>query len=138
MLWSFALLMMILPLCMSCGSSSDDDTPTLNFTKDLIVGNFSWTVTSVQVTKGKPIHTPKEGDHITFFADNTCESSESMETAYRITDGKIETYYARTQEPIYVYILTAIQGDELTVLRNGTLSDYSTCTLKMKKTVKEE
>ena len=132
-MWSMLMLVaMMLPLCTSC-SKDGDDTPSMKFTKELITGNFGWVITSVQVTKGTPIHTPQVGDFIIFYADGSCLSSQSMETAYRITSGKIETYYAETLEPMYVYTLTATNGDELTVRRDGTLDDMSRCVIKLKK-----
>ena len=46
-----------------------------------------------------------------------------METAWRITNGRIETYYKQTEEPMYVYTLLSVNADEIMVRIDGTLDD---------------
>ena len=92
------------------------------FTKELIAGDFQWKVNSISIKRGaSSIIT--EGKTIRFNGDGSCEGFHSMENAWRINNGRIETYYKQTEEPIYVYTLLSSNSDELLVRIDGTLDD---------------
>ena len=92
------------------------------FTKELIAGDFQWKVNSISIKRGaSSIIT--EGKTIRFNEDGSCEGFHSMENAWRINNGRIETYYKQTEEPIYVYTLLSSNSDELLVRIDGTLDD---------------
>lgn len=92
------------------------------FTKEIIAGDFKWKVNSVSIKRGaSSIIT--EGKTIRFYEDGSCEGFYSMENAWRINNGRIETYYKQTEEPIYVYTLLSSNSDELLVRIDGTLDD---------------
>ena len=100
-----------------------NDVPTEKaFTKDIIAGDFQWYVNSVSIKRGSG-NSIKEGKTIRFYEDGTCEAFHSMETAWRINNGKIETYYKQTEEPMYVYTLLSANVDEIIVRIDGTLDD---------------
>ena len=103
---------------------SSSTSTTQNFTKDLIAGDFSWKVKSVAFEQGSSSSIAQD-KVITFKEDGTCVGFLSMENAWRINNGRIETYYASTNEPIYTYTLLSKNddGDELTIRINGTLDD---------------
>jgi len=56
-----------------------------------------------------------------------------METAWRITNGKIETFYKQTNEPMFVYTLLSQTEDGITVQMNGTLDDDLQATIILDK-----
>ncbi len=57
-----------------------------------------------------------------------------METAYRIENGRIFTYYAVTNEPMYIYTLLSKSGDTMSVNVNGTLDEIDqSITITMRK-----
>ena len=92
------------------------------FTKELIAGDFQWKVNSISIKRGaSSIIT--EGKTIRFNEDGSCEGFHSMENAWRINNGRIETYYKQTEEPIYVYTLLSSNSDELLVRIEGTLDN---------------
>ena len=92
------------------------------FTKELIAGDFQWEVNSISIKRGaSSIIT--EGKTIRFNEDGSCEGFHSMENAWRINNGRIETYYKQTEEPIYVYTLLSSNSDELLVRIDGTLDN---------------
>lgn len=92
------------------------------FTKEIIAGDFQWKVNSVSIKRGaSSIIT--EGKTIRFNEDGSCEGFHSMENAWRINNGRIETYYKQTEEPIYVYTLLSSNSDELLVRIEGTLDN---------------
>ena len=111
----------------SCGS---DDEPNLQFDKNTIVA--TWEITEVQ---GNPEWWwIAKGTALTFNSNGTCLTGFSMEDSYKIEGGQVKTYYAETQEPMYVYELLGKNGNTLTVKMKGTLdeSDLSTV-FKMRK-----
>lgn len=92
------------------------------FTKEIIAGDFQWKVNSISIKRGaSSIIT--EGKTIRFNEDGSCEGFHSMENAWRINNGRIETYYKQTEEPIYVYTLLSSNSDELLVRIEGTLDN---------------
>ena len=92
------------------------------FTKEIIAGDFQWKVNSISIKRGaSSIIT--EGKTIRFNEDGSCEGFHSMENAWRINNGRIETYYKQTEEPIYVYTLLSSNSDELLVRIDGTLDN---------------
>lgn len=92
------------------------------FTKEIIAGDFQWKVNSVSIKRGASSKIT-EGKTIRFKEDGSCEGFHSMENAWRINNGRIETYYKQTEEPIYVYTLLSSNSDELLVRIDGTLDD---------------
>ncbi len=112
----------------SC-SSDDDGTPSMSFDTQTIVG--TWEITSVG---NKSLPEFQNGATITFYSDGTCIGVMDMENAYRIKDGKIFTYYSKTDEPMYVYSLLSKQDNNLTVRVNGTLDESNvSVTIQLKK-----
>ena len=111
----------------------------LPFTQDLIAGDFQWYVESVTFQRGSNGSIYK-GKNIRFYTDGKCEGFHSMETAWRITSGRIETYYAQTNEPMYSYTLLSKTTDdnELTVRIDGTLDDNLQATVVMSKKLIED
>lgn len=92
------------------------------FTKELIAGDFQWKVNNVSIKRGSSSKII-EGKTIRFNEDGSCEGFHSMENAWRINNGRIETYYKQTEEPIYVYTLISSNSNELLVRIDGTLDD---------------
>ena len=97
-------------------------TPEKPFTKEIIAGDFQWKVNSVSIKRGSN-NQIYEGKKIRFNEDGTCEVFHSMENAWRINNGRIETYYQQTNEPMFVYTLLAANDNELKVRIDGTLDD---------------
>lgn len=116
------------------------NTPTAsNFTQEMIVGDFAWNVGSVTFKRGSNSLIKK--DHtIRFYADGKCEGFHAMETAWRITAGRLETYYDKTNEPIYTYTLlsSTTDGESLTVRIEGTLDNSFQATAVLNKTLSVE
>lgn len=92
------------------------------FTKEIIAGDFQWKVNSVSIKSGSNSQMT-EGKTIRFKEDGTCEAFHSMETAWRINNGRVETYYQQTEEPMFVYTLLAVNDNEIKVRIDGTLDD---------------
>lgn len=118
----FFSLMFSALVFVSCGS---DDEPDLKFDKNTIVG--TWEITEVQ---GSPewrwIVT---GTMLAFNSNGTCSTGFSMEDSYKIEGGQVKTYYAETQEPMYVYELMGKNGNTLTVKMKGTLDESNLSTV---------
>lgn len=118
----FFSLMFSALVFVSCGS---DDEPDLQFDKNTIIG--TWEITEVQ---GSPewrwIVT---GTILTFNSNGTCSTGFSMEDSYKIEGGQVKTYYAETQEPMYVYELMGKNGNTLTVKMKGTLDESNLSTV---------
>lgn len=118
----FFSLMFSALVFVSCGS---DDEPDLQFDKNTIIG--IWEITEVQ---GSPewwwIVT---GTMLTFNSNGTCSTGFSMEDSYKIEGGQVKTYYAETQEPMYVYELMGKNGNTLTVKMKGTLDESNLSTV---------
>ena len=132
-LWHLLAVVMVAMLSVgftSCGSD-DDDEPTLKITKDMLVG--SWEVTNVTANSGDELRKVYVGATMKFYSDGTCACSDYMENAYRISNGRLETYYKETGEPMFVYTLLAQKGDVIKLMRNGTLDDHSVCMLTLEK-----
>lgn len=89
----------------SC-SSDDDDSPSMSFDTQTIVG--TWEITNVG---NKSLPEFQNGATMTFYSDGTCKGVMEMENAYRIKNGKIYTYYSETDEPMYVYSLLSKQDN---------------------------
>ena len=92
------------------------------FTKEIIAGDFQWKVNNVSIKRGSS-SIITEGKTIRFYENGSCEGFHSMENAWRINNGRIETYYKQTEEPIYVYTLLSSNSDELLVRIDGTLDN---------------
>ncbi len=101
---------------------SSDVPSEKTFTKEIIAGDFQWNAKSVSIKRGSS-NSVKEGKTIRFYEDGTCQAFHSMETAWRINNGRIETYYKQTEEPMYVYTLLSANTDEIIVRIDGTLDD---------------
>ena len=110
----------------SC-SSDDNDEPSLSFTKEIVVGK--WKITNIT---GNNVRITV-GSEAEFNNDGTCKGWFWMENAYRIEGGRIKTYYASTNEPMFVYTLLSQSGNSLSVRMDGTLDDNTSCTLTLQK-----
>ena len=100
-----------------------DNSPTeKSFTKEIIAGNFQWKVNSVSIKRGSG-NSIIQGKTIRFYEDGTCEAFRSMENAWRINNGRMETFYKQTNDPMYVYTLLSANSDEIMVRIDGTLDD---------------
>ena len=110
---------------------STNPSTILAFTKELITAS-SWVVEGFNIVKGSNSSIQK-GKTITFKNDGSCEAFHSMENAWRITNGRIETYYKQTNEPMFVYTLLSQKDGNLTVRMNGTLDDNLEATLTLAK-----
>ncbi len=121
-LFLFFSLMIAAMVFVSCGS---DDEPNLVFDKDTIVG--TWEITEVQGTPEWWWIT--KGTMLKFNSNGTCTTGFSMEDAYKIEGGQVKTYYAETQEPMYIYELQDKKGNTLTVKMKGTLEESNLSTV---------
>lgn len=118
----FFSLMFSALVFVSCGS---DDEPDLQFDKNTIIG--TWEITEVQ---GSPEwRWIVKGTTLTFNSNGTCSTGFSMEDSYKIEGGLVKTYYAETQEPMYVYELMGKKGNTLTVKMKGTLDESNLSTV---------
>lgn len=99
-----------------------------------MISSTSWRVKNINIERGKS-SSIQNGKVIKFNGDGTCQGFHSMETAWRINSGRIETFYKKTNEPIYVYTLLSQNGDEVQVRVNGTLDDDLQAILTMKKEI---
>ena len=104
----------------------------INITPDMIDEKYEWTVESFNITRGNNSDLQK-GKTIRFKNDGSCEAFHSMETAWRINNGRIETYYKKTNEPMYVYTLLSISDNKVTIKMNGTLDDNLEATIVFKR-----
>ncbi len=126
------LAAMMMPVLTACGG--DDDDNSMSFTKEMLVDEHSfWEIKDIQGNNTRLI----KGATAKFYANGTCKGFDSSETYYEIKGGKLYTYYGYTMEPMFVYTLQSRHvddyNDELTVKVDGTLDDYSTCTIIMRK-----
>ena len=118
----FFSLMFSALVFVSCGS---DDEPDLQFDKNTIIG--TWEITEVHgLPEWRWIVT---GTMLTFNSNGTCSTGFSMEDSYKIEGGQVKTYYAETQEPMYVYELMGRNGNTLTVKMKGTLDESNLSTV---------
>lgn len=128
MLLLFAAVFSVSMAATSCGD--DDDGPAMAFERQSVIG--TWTITSVN---GTSFPSFTSGSALTFNGDGTCETAGDMETAWRIEGGKIYTYYAKTDEPMYVYTLLSKSGDTMSVRVTGTLDEsHLSITISMHRT----
>ena len=104
----------------------------INITPDMIDEKYEWTVESFNITRGNNSNLQK-GKTIRFKNDGSCEAFHSMENAWRINNGRIETYYKKTNEPMYVYTLLSISDNKVTIKMNGTLDDNLEATIVFKR-----
>ena len=120
----------IMSFAFSSCSSSDDDTPSLAFDTNTIVGK--WTITDV--SGNSDWYWIAEGKTLEFKNDGSCQTDFNMENAYKIKNGKIETFYKATEEPMLIYTLQANNNGVLTVKVSGTLDESNlSVIIKMKK-----
>jgi len=121
-LFLFFSLMVATMALVSCGN---DDEPNLQFDKETIVG--TWEINDVQGTpEWRWVAT---GTRLTFNSNGTCSTGFSMEDSYKIEGGQVRTYYAETQEPMYIYELLKKDGSTLTVKMKGTLDESNLSTV---------
>lgn len=126
----FASLLLIAVFgCMfaSCGSNGDGESDSLSFTD--IVG--SYVITNISGTNSHSWL--KSGQIMTFNSDGTCTTGFTMEDSWKNENGKIHTYYKKTNEPMYVYELKARNGNAYDVQMNGTLDDNTSLRLTLQK-----
>ena len=121
----FILFFSLVVATMGLVSCGNDDEPNLQFDKETIVG--AWEITEVQGT-------PEwwwiaKGIALTFNSNGTCSTGFSMEDSYKIEGGQVKTYYAETQEPMYIYELQGKKGNTLTVKMKGTLDESNLSTV---------
>lgn len=127
----FILFFSLMVTTMALVSCGNDDEPNLQFDKETIIG--TWEITEVQGT-------PEwwwiaQGNALTFNSNGTCSTGFSMEDSYKIEGGQVKTYYAETQEPMYIYELQGKKENSLTVKMKGTL-DESNLSMVFKMTKK--
>lgn len=128
-LFGIALLSVLMGVSFSGCSSSDDEgggggDSGIEATYEKIVGD--WYVTSIDVIKGD--HANWQGGKNLYFREGgTCKTCNRMENRYKINNGKIETYYSETFEPMFVYTLLYWEKDKIILRRDGTLDDTSSC-----------
>ena len=119
----FILLAIVTTFIMSLGvsscSSSDDDNPSLAFDTNIIVGK--WTITDVSGTSDW--YWIAKGKTLEFKNDGSCQTDFNMENAYKIKNGRVETFYKATEEPMLIYTLQANNNGVLTVKVSGTLDE---------------
>lgn len=124
------LLTFTLSFSITACSSEDDDNSSLAFDSNTIVGE--WTIT--EVSGNSEWYWIKEGKTLTFKNDGSCLTGFSMENAYRIKNGRVETYYKDTEEPMLIYTLQNNNNGILTVKVSGTLDESNlSVSIKMKR-----
>lgn len=126
------LVLLLLSTAVIISCSKDDDEDSIPFTSNMIVAG--WEI----IESNSSNSSFKVGGWAEFKNDGSCRGFSSMETSYKIQDGKIHTYYGRTGEPMFVYTLisqgkTAKGANTLKVRVDGTLDDHSSCTITMEK-----
>lgn len=111
----------------------DDDVSQsyIPIRNDMIAGS-SWEVKSFTIARGSNSDL-QNGKTIRFNEDGSCEVFNSMETAWRINNGRIETFYKQTNEPMFVYTLLSQTGDDVKIQMNGTLDDELQATIELTK-----
>ncbi len=129
------LMVMAMPLIVSCGGDDSEDDNSIPFTKEMIVCGdyYFWDIKEVTGNNSRM----RKGASAQFYADGTCKGFYSMETSWEIKGGKLCTYYAKTKEPMFVYTLISKfdkeYDTELTVRVDGTLDDKTSSTIAMRK-----
>ena len=118
----FFSMMVVTISLVSCGNN---DEPNLQFDKETIVG--AWEITEVQGTPEWWWIT--QGTALKFNSNGSCTTGFSMEDSYKIEGGQVKTYYAETQEPMYIYELQGKKGNTLTVKMKGTLDESNLSTV---------
>lgn len=121
----FILFFSMMVATISLVSCGNDDEPNLQFDKETIVG--AWEITEVQGTPEWWWIT--QGTALKFNSNGSCTTGFSMEDSYKIEGGQVKTYYAETQEPMYVYELMGKNGNTLTVKMKGTLDESNLSTV---------
>ena len=137
------LMLMALPLMIACGDDDEGDgnetgsdlinkaIETIPVTHEMIAGT-SWEVKSFTIARGSNSNL-QNGKTVRFNEDGSCEVFHSMETAWRITNGRLETFYKQTNEPMFVYTLLSQTEADITVQMNGTLDDDLQATIILSK-----
>lgn len=137
------ILTMLMSLGISaCSSSGSDDdkgggggTSEIEATYEKIVGD--WYVTDIEVITGD--HANWQGGKNLYFRENgTCKTCKKTENRYKINNGKIETYYSETFEPMFVYTLLYWEKDKIILRRDGTLDDTSSCKITAEREAEPE
>ena len=137
-IWSMMLMTItITTIMVACGSDDSDSDSSMNFTKDMLVDeNSYWDIKDITGNNARF----NKGDVAEFYADGTCKGFHHMETTYQIKNGRLYTYYAQTQEPMFIYTLLSkeVSGvkEELAVRVDGTLDDKSVFRIVMRKNTK--
>ena len=136
-IWSMMLMIITLPMMVACGSDDSDSESSMDFTKEMLVDESCyWDIKEITGNNTRF----SKGDVAEFYADGTCKGFDYMETAYQIKNGRLYTYYGKTQEPMFVYTLLSRDvsdvKDELTVRVDGTLDDKSVFRIVMRKNAK--
>ena len=121
----FILFFSLVVATMALVSCGNDDEPNLQFDKETIVG--AWEITEVQGTPEWWWIT--QGTALKFNSNGSCTTGFSMEDSYKIEGGQVKTYYAETQEPMYIYELQGKKGNTLTVKMKGTLDESNLSTV---------
>ena len=121
----FILFFSLMVAAMALVSCGNDDEPNLQFDKETIVG--TWEITEVQGTPEWWWIT--QGNALKFNSNGSCTTGFSMEDSYKIEGGQVKTYYAETQEPMYIYELQGKKGNTLTVMMKGTLDESNLSTV---------
>lgn len=116
---------------MACSSNHDDeDNSSIPFETNTIIGE--WTIT--EVSGNSEWYWIEKGETLTFKSDGSCQTGFSMENAFKIQNGRVETYYKKTAEPILIYTLRNNSNGMLTVKVSGTLDESNlSVIIKMKK-----
>lgn len=121
------LLIIVSLFFASCGSNSDSEDSTLNFSD--IVGTFE-----IKNISGNNTHEwLKVGQYLIFNADGTCTTGFGMENSWKNEGGLIKTYYKETCEPMFVYTLKKRNASLYEVQMNGTLDDNTSLKLTLQK-----
>lgn len=126
-----------LALVLLCSCSGDNDAgnsekdTSIPFTKNLIVGG--WKIVSSTSSKSDF----RTGSTALFVENGACLGFHSMETNYVLNEGKINTSYNKTSEPMYTYALHSVSESENDTILNirvkGTLEDNSSFDISVKK-----
>lgn len=126
-IWSMMMLVvMALPMVVACGSDDDgndsgnNDGTSTKFTIEIIVNKeFNLKDYDDKNSDGSygiaGLVGIKKGQHIYFFGDGSCKGFYHKEDAYRLVNGKIETYNQKTSEPCFSYTLLSNDGKYMKV-----------------------
>lgn len=123
----------------ACGG--DDKTDNGNnikkFSYSTFVGDFSFKLTNFTIEKGNASFL-QIGKIIHFNADGSCKGLSDMESFYVLNNGVIETYYQKTNEPMFKYTLIEETAHTLKVNISGTLDDNLQATLIFEKIIDDD